>query len=581
MREVRFMQTKRLRFALLINVLALTACGGGGNAGSVPSTLSIPLAKSSLALTVVVPAPRVTAGRRRTMYVSPSTQSLSVIVKAGTATVLQQAVGLTVASNPANCTAAGGATTCTVLLGLAAGSYTGTFATYAGPVVNGTASGAVLSSGQSLPMVAIAGQTNTISLTLDGVPASIVIAPASGSSITGTQTGAGFVVGYTAQALTVEALDAGSNIIVGAGAPTFTASTTGNNFSVTQPQTGTPNQLLIAATTAGSSALTVTAAPADGGFSCTSSGVVCSATVPITTPLHKLFVAGFNGFAAYTSPDDVTWTLTASSTGTVSEPEGVVYAPNGDAIVLDAGSPPFPPPGSPASISIFAPPYSGAPVQNTHVGLPTAPAMTASGNLLFQDSGNLEELAAPYTSSPTTTATGVNAYGIVIDSFGNVVVSQTYPSAATLSFAQPSFATPTTLATGIGGGIAVSPTGTVAVGTLPMPYEFAVFSVPYGAPTLISLGGSQPDGGVTFDSNGNLWAQLNDTSLRKYSAPFSTNESASVTVSVGFTANMIAADSSGDVFALNGTSVKIYSPTGTLTQTLTPAGGAVAMTYVK
>ncbi len=575
------MQRQRLRLALIINVLALAACSGGGSSsGNVAPPVSAPLTKTGLELTVVVPAPRVAAGRLRPTYVSPSTQSLSVAVKAGATTVLQQTVGLTVASNPANCAVSAGATTCSVLLGLAAGSYAGTFVTYAGPVVSGTATGAVLSSGQSIPMVAIAGQTNAIAITLDGVPASIVVAPASGSTITGTQTG-GFVVGYTPAPLTLEALDAASNIILGVGAPTFTAGTTGSNFSVTQPQAGTPNQVLLAAFAAGSSTLTVTAAPADGGFSCTSSGVVCSASIAISTPPHKLFVAGFNGFAAYTSPDDITWTLMGSSTGTVSDPEGVAYAPNGDAIVLDAGSPPFPPPGSPASISIFAPPYSGAPVQNTNVGLPTAAAMTASGNLLFQDSGNLEELAAPYTASPTTTATGVNANGIVVDSYGNAVVSETYPSATTLSFAQPSFSTPTTLATGIGGWIAVSPAGTVAVGTLPTPYEFAVFAVPYGAPTLISLGGSQPDGGVTFDSNGNLWAQLNDTSLRKYSAPFTTNESASVHVTVGFTANMIAADSSGDIFALDGTSVKIYGPTGTLIQTLTPAGGAVAMTYVK
>ena len=576
------MQTQRLRLALIINALALAACGsGGGSSGNVAPPVSAPPAKTGLELTVVVPATRAAAGRLRTTYVSPSTQSLSVVVKAGATTVLQQTVGLTVASNPANCAASSGATTCSVLLGLGAGSYTGTFVTYAGPVVSGAATGAVLSSGQSIPMVAIAGQTNAVAITLDGVPASIVIAPASGSAITGTQTGAGFVVGYTPAPLTVEALDAASNIIMGVGAPTFTAGTTGNNFSVTQPQAGTPNQVLLAASAAGTSTLTVTAAPAAGGFSCASSGVVCSASVAISTPPHKLFVAGFNGFAAYTSPDDVTWTLTASSTGTVSDPKGVTYAPNGDAIVLDAGSSPFPPPGSPASISIFAPPYSGAPVQNTNVGLPTAAAMTAAGNLLFQDSGNLKELAAPYTASPTTTATGVNAFGIVIDSFGNAVVSETYPGATTLSFAQPSFSAPTTLATGIGGWITVSPAGTVAVGTLPTPYEFAVFSVPYGAPTLISLGGAQPDGGVTFDSNGNLWAELNDTSLRKYPAPFTTNESASVHVTVGFTANMISADSSGDVFALDGTSVKIYGPTGTLTQTLTPAGGAVAMTYVK
>lgn len=77
-----------------------------------------------------------------------------------------------------------------------------------------------------------------------------------------------------------------------------------------------------------------------------------------------------------------------------------------------------------------------------------------------------------------------------------------------------------------------------------------------------------------------MWAQLNDTSLRKYPAPFTANESPSVNVSIGITANMLSANSSGDVFVLNGTSVLIYGPTGTLLQTLSPPGGSVSMQYV-
>jgi hypothetical protein len=48
-----------------------------------------------------------------------------------------------------------------------------------------------------------------------------------------------------------------------------------------------------------------------------------------------------------------------------------------------------------------------------------------------------------------------------------------------------------------------------------------------------------------------------------------------VNVSVGFTANMISANSNGDAFALNGSSVKLYGPTGTPIGALTPPGGAV------
>ncbi len=572
---------------LIVAATLLSACGGGAALPPAKTAAKTTApGQGTLALTIAVPhRATASASKRSPAYISSSTQSIAITIAHGSNVALQEAVGLTTASNP-NCTTSGTTTTCGMTIGLAAGSFTATFATYDGPVVSGAATGNLLSQGQSIPVTVTVGQTNTVAATLDGVPASIAIAPASGSTITGTQ-GSGFAVPYSAQGLTIDALDADSNIILGAGAPTFTVSATATKFTVTQPVSGTPNDITLASAAGGSGTLSITATPPDGGFSCSATGVVCTASATITSKAHQLFIASNSALYEYTSLDNQTWTLAATNAVSINRPTSIVAMPDGDVIVLNAGEPSDPPfsIGSPASLLIFAPPYTSAPTVNFNVTAPPqymSGAATAAGNLVFTDSPDIGVLGPPYTGTPTLTPASYAGY-LVLDPSGDAITSA--PFSGTAISAAPAYTSSTTISTTVDGVIAMSANGVLAIGSLSSPYELSVSTSPYPTtiPTLISVP-YQP-GGVTFDSNGNLWTYLaNGAHIEKYTAPFSAGESPAFDFIAGSSPGAMTADSSGDVFALVNANVSQdvveYGPTGTTIATFSPTTYSNVMLYV-
>jgi hypothetical protein len=532
-----------------------------------------------VALSIRIPAQKgASSNLHHRQYVSPATESLALTVTQSGASVLQEAVSLSVASNPTNCTASAGATTCALTFPLAPGSYLGTISTYDGAVAAGSATGHLLSQGQSLAITVVGGQTNEITLTLDGVPASISIAPASGSTITGTQS-AGFIVPSSAQPLLVNALDADGNTIVGPGTPTFTAQVSpSTGYTLTQPTVGTPNEITLAASgSAAVATITVTAAPANAGFSCSSSGVVCVASAGVSAHLHTLFLAGPSGLWRYTSPDDATWTLASTNTTTFGLPESIALAPNGSLIVADAGQYMAQVPIVP-QLEVFAAPYTGAPATNTHVTFPYLMATTSSGTLLVADSQNLDALAAPYTGTPTSTAVSGSIEGVQADANGNAILA--LPSSA-VSYAPPAYSQSTTISSSIGGYSAMNAAGSLVIADLFGTYQLAIFAppLPSSSPVLIPLSG-QPDGHVSFDSNGNVWVALNTGHLQKFAAPLTAGESPTLDLNLSSTPNALGADSSGDVLYF-AQSVKFYNASGTNTVTVTPPTYASAFLYVK
>lgn len=134
-----------------------------------------------------------------------------------------------------------GGTQCTLTLSLPPGSYDLTLKTYD----QTNATGSVLSAAQSVPFVIAAGSPNTIAVTLSGVPASLRIISDS-PSITGDPS-TGFVLTFGASApVTVLAVDADGNYILGPGAPaaSLTSSDT-MQFTVSAPSTSSPNRFTI------------------------------------------------------------------------------------------------------------------------------------------------------------------------------------------------------------------------------------------------------------------------------------------------------------------------------------------------
>lgn len=173
----------------------LSACGGGGSGASsgLPRTLPAPLplaspaGSSSVAISIKIPASSsAVASLRRPAYVSTNTQSVSIAINGATPTVASLA-----ANAPGCVTVAGGGRTCT--LSVAAPIGVDTFAETLYATTNGT--GAVLSQGKTSATI-VAGNANTVALTLDGVVASLGLTLANASPPEGTAMPIGLTVNF-------------------------------------------------------------------------------------------------------------------------------------------------------------------------------------------------------------------------------------------------------------------------------------------------------------------------------------------------------------------------------------------------
>jgi outer membrane protein assembly factor BamB len=217
--------------------------------------------------------------RKRAAYISPATQSLSLLIVSAASgqTVDNQTVNLT-PSSP-GCSTNASSTICTVQIYLPAGSYNGTLTAYSG--TNGK--GNILSEGQNVPFTIALGQANHINIAMDGVPASVNVAAVS-NAVAGT-VASGFTIGArglwgSAQAFTVNAIDAGGYLIEGPGSPSVSATSSNNAFSLAQPSGSQPNVVVLTPpSNALSSTTKVTASvtPGDGSL-CQASDASCSAT---------------------------------------------------------------------------------------------------------------------------------------------------------------------------------------------------------------------------------------------------------------------------------------------------------------
>ena len=190
---------KNLAIVALL-AIALSACGGSGGGSTVPSapTGSKPAAHASATFAIKIPAPSSASGTMRPKFVSPSTQSVKVSSGGSVLGTFN-----TTPTSP-GCSSANGVTACSFDISqLATGSQTLTVDAYDG--TNG--SGNHLSTG-NVTQTIVAGQANTISVTMSGVVASLSLGVVGGAFKAGTA---------VTPALTVMAKDADGNVIVGPG----------------------------------------------------------------------------------------------------------------------------------------------------------------------------------------------------------------------------------------------------------------------------------------------------------------------------------------------------------------------------
>jgi hypothetical protein len=264
----------RIRAALLCGIFALPGCAGAGTTPPAPQGIDAAMRIAAAAggttrvvLQIVVPSKM---PHRRSRYVSPSTQSLVYDVTLAGAPVAGGAgyANLTPAS-PA-CTST--PLTCTIVVPLElAGTdvYTFALATYdaaqsgpagVAPCVPPSTQGCAghLLSQTIAPEKLVAGALNRVALTLGGVPAAVAVTPVSPGYLRGGGTD-GFVLdlwGPQTQQVSVQALDAAGNLIVGPGAPTLSLISGAAKLQVTP--TGSAGLFTIRAATSGDPPLVAT-----------------------------------------------------------------------------------------------------------------------------------------------------------------------------------------------------------------------------------------------------------------------------------------------------------------------------------
>jgi hypothetical protein len=471
----------------------LAACGGGHNAlppAAATSNGGSSSAKARTAVTFRIDVPKATttaATKRRAQYVSPATTQLAISItdtSTGTAvTGYPTTVGLTPTSNGCSSTIA--TTQCQLAITLPAGSYTATLTT---EDVNGTA----LSQASAVPFTIVAGTSNSVALTLSGIPTSIVVSSPS-TTIRGSQLDGFTVYGTTARALLVNALDADGNIIVGPGAPSFSASVasgTGTWLPSATPAPTTPNTLAIQppGTNGAAASVNITASYSDG--TCSLTGAVCSASIRMTNDIQRLYVTqgsnaavacydlpftGAAGACAFTPP---------STSYPYYEQTGIAVGPNGQVYVAECNQGCNGASNPPDGFSVYD--RSGnliaskldASGSHAVFNNPVAIAVDKNGNVAVANAGyysqatfgsgaNSVVLFAPGSSAPSQTialppGNAGQPYALAFDAAGDLIVATV---TNVMQYATP-LTSPTVAQTfGFGGqSFALDPLGTVFLG---------------------------------------------------------------------------------------------------------------------
>lgn len=477
----------------------------GGARGTARFTIAIPKASASTA-----------SARRSPRYVSPATASMtvSIVTDPGGTSVVNETAGLTPTSNGCSSTLA--STECTLAISLPPGSYDAALSTYDGA----NATGNELSQGQLVDFTIVAGQANTIALTLSGIPASLQVIGAA-YPVHGSQ-GTGFTLyGTAAQKLVVEALDADGNVIVGPGSPAFTvAQSSGSGFTITNPTTTTPNTVTLTPPGTNGTAEVFSLTAAYGDSTCTLAGAVCTATFSVANDVQSVFVANVTGanVTEYAPPYTGTPTTISNS---LSEPWTLALDSYGDLFVSNYTS---------SAVTEYAPPYTGTPTSITNtVTKPESLALTSAGELFVGNltTNKVTAYTSPYTGAPAVTITSGISYpnALIFDSAGDLFVANQVGETVT-EYASPySGSAKATMTTGISGPIslALDPLGNLFVANHAN-NTVTEYASPYtGSPitTIPASSGLDQPAALVLDGAGNLFvANQANNEVQVYAPPY-------------------------------------------------------------
>lgn len=296
------MQAKLLRSVVALALSSsIAACATGGRAPSllpaVPAAeraaSAVPHANVAYAVVVVVPSP-VKAG------------SIAIsLVQAQIGTVFNGYAALSKTTN-ANCH--GAPLICGVKFSVPADSFTAAFGVYAGPLKNGKPSGALLAANRGLSITVNATHTS-VRVALGGTPKSVYFVPS--VSMVLRKTGAyGMSKCFTPQDVSVFAVDAGGDIILGAGAPK-----PGIVSNIAAVGVATPSP-----TVANTFALKREGIPAGN-----STGTVTTSVTSGATKVTKVVTLGFDGTICGVVTEFPIHTASSAPTSIVEGPDGNLW----------------------------------------------------------------------------------------------------------------------------------------------------------------------------------------------------------------------------------------------------------------
>jgi streptogramin lyase len=458
-------------------------------------------------VTIRIDVPPATSSlKRRPAYLSQGTQSITISVNGGTPV----AQNLTPAGGNCSTPSFGATPVCTLITSAPVGTDTFTFVTY--DQTNGA--GNKLSQNTVMQQI-VAGQLNTVSVTLEGIPVTVLIAALPNQSNVTQQSATTYTItGTTPAYFLVEALDADADVIVGVGTPTLAVTSNSSSLSVTTVASN-PNEFVLTAS-AGSTTATVSALATgvDGGTANAAAGFTLQLTGPGSSIEFPL-TAPSNPWGITAGPDGNLWfaeeignkvgkittsgTVTTYPLSTGSSPLGITTGPDGNLWVAENGS-----------SNIAKVTTSGTVTEYAVLNRPSAVTAGPDGNIWFAGGGEVGSVtttgrtnlisidfghgyAAGITSGPdgnlwfTVLNTSTNP---VTGEIGKINTAGTSETEYTL----PAGSNPSGIAAGPDGNLWFTDGGLNEIGKITTSGVFTYYPIT----------GSEPQGIVT-GPNGNLW----------------------------------------------------------------------------
>jgi hypothetical protein len=473
----------------------LAGCSGAPqNAMTLPGTSGSPAEPNGapqVKLLLQIP-PRSSASHgRRPGFISPGTLSVVAIVNAGNPQVFNTTLGTP------ECTGSGNGLACTFSVTVAFGQNTISVATYS---ATGGA-GSLLDQGTVSVEVQLGSSTPPISITLDGIPASLSI----GALPNGTE--------YTAfvapQSFTVTATDAAGSIIAGTYSMPITLSNSDTSGTTVIATAGSDNppagELLSSGDTAtlnytgrpiSSATISASAANASSGSATFVPGPPPSPDVYVADALNKT-VSEIVAAGGYT-------TVNTLDSG-FNYPWGLTLDTSGDIFLADQNG------GSGGTIKeMVAPGYGTVNTLITGQDYPEMIAVDTSGNLFFSDfytSVVYEAMAPSYTTLNTIGSGFSGPAGVALDANENVYVADSNNDAVYEVLAAGGYTTVKTLQTGFNYPVGVAVDASDNVFVVDSNNNAVKEIVAAGGYTTVNTLGSgfNDPFGVAVDANDNLY----------------------------------------------------------------------------